>query len=362
MASMGCRIGFVRRGFSSTGGAERYLLRFVEALKQRGHTAVLFTTNEWPESASAPFSSVHRLPDQGPTAFADALSREQPKKHCDVLFSLERVWECDFYRAGDGVHRAWLARRARSSSPLTRFFRAASRKHREILALEARLFAPSNSVRIIANSELVKHEIAQEYGKAPSAIHVIYNGYKRPAVQGDPRTQIRASLGLQPEDVMVLFVGSGWERKGLRYAIQATRFLSDSRAQLFVIGKGKSFGMPRGPVTYLGAIPDVAPYYVAADLFLLPTLYDPFSNACLEASAHGLPVVTSTANGFAEVFVHGVHGEVVEDPTDPAAIARALKLWLDPKKRQATRELIRQNAQPLSVEANVEATLRVILS
>jgi UDP-glucose:(heptosyl)LPS alpha-1,3-glucosyltransferase len=362
MASTGCRIGFVRRGYSSTGGAERYLLRFVEALKRRGHSAALFTTHEWPESASTPFSSFHRLPDQGPTAFADALSREQPKKHCDVLFSLERVWECDFYRAGDGVHRAWLARRARSSSPLTRLFRAASRKHREILTLEAQLFAPSNPVRIIANSELVKHEIAQEYGKAPSAIHVIYNGYKRPAVQGDPRSRIRASQGLQPEDIMVLFVGSGWERKGLRYAIQATRLLSDFRVQLFVIGKGKSFGMPRGPVTYLGAISDVAPYYVAADLFLLPPLYDPFSNACLEASAHGLPVITSTSNGFSEVFVHGIHGEVVEDPTNATALAHALRLWLDPKKRQDARDLIRQNAQPLSVEANLEATLRVILS
>lgn len=359
MSSGASRIGFVRRGYSASGGAERYLLRFADALHRLGHTPVLFTTADWP--AGPPFSSIHRLPDPGPLAFAESLDRLQPKQHCDVLFSLERVWNCDFYRAGDGVHRAWLARRARAEFPLTGALRSLSAKHRQILALESRLFAPTNRVRIIANSELVKHEIVQEYGKAPSEIHVIYNGYKRPAVQGDPRTEIRTKLGLHAEDTMILFVGSGWERKGLRHAIRATRRLRNPRARLFVIGKGKSFGLPAGPVTFLGTIADVAPYYVAADIFLLPTLYDPFSNACLEAAAHGLPVITSTANGFSEVILHGVQGEAVEDPTNTAQLAAALERWLDPKKREAARDDIRLNTQKLSLEANVEATLRLLL-
>lgn len=359
MAAGASRIGFVRRGYSATGGAERYLLRFADALNRLGHTPVLFTTADWP--AGPPFSTIHRLPDPGPFAFAEALDRFQPKQHCDILFSLERIWNCDFFRAGDGVHRAWLARRARSGWPLSGALRSLSAKHRQILALEARLFDPSNRVRIIANSELVKHEIVQEYGKAPAEIHVVYNGYKRPAVQGDPRTQIRAALGLQPGDTMILFVGSGWERKGLRHAIQATRRLRDPRAKLFVIGKGKSLGLPSGPVTFLGTIAEVAPYYLAADIFLLPTLYDPFSNACLEAAAHGLPVITSTANGFSEVMLHGLHGEAVDQPTDPAELAAALQRWLDPKKRDAAREDIRLNAQKLSLDANVDATLRLLL-
>lgn len=360
MASKAPRIGFVRRGYSSTGGAERYLLRLAEALHRRGHSTALFTSADWPEASL--FSAIHTVPAPGPLAFANRLAKLQPKSHCDVLFSLERVWECDFYRAGDGVHRAWLTRRAGSRRSLAHWWRARSAKHREILSLEARLFDPSHPVRIIANSELVKHEIVQEYGKSPSSIHVIYNGYKPPAVQGDPRAQCRAALGLRQDETMILFVGSGWERKGLRYAIQAAGRLGDTRARLVVAGKGKSFGLPRGPVTFLGPIDDVTPYYLAADIFLLPTLYDPFSNACLEAAAHGLPVITSTANGFAEVFLHGLHGEALEDPTDPEAIAKALRLWLDPAKREQAREGIRQNAQKLSLNANAEATLRLILA
>lgn len=360
MSSAASRIGFVRRGYSSSGGAERYLLRLAQELQRRGHPTVLFTTADWPETSI--FPHIHRLPDAGPIAFADALAKLKPKTHCDVLFSLERVWECDFYRAGDGVHRAWLARRARAGNPLANFWRSLSLKHREILALEAKLFSPGNSVRIIANSEMVKHEIVREYGKAPSQISVIYNGYKRPAVQGDPRDGIRSSLALGPGDTLILFVGSGWERKGLRYAIQAVQSLRDPHVRLAVAGKGKTLGLPRGPVTFLGSIADVAPYYLAADLFLLPTLYDPFSNACLEAAAHGLPVITSTANGFAEVFLHGVHGEVVEDPTDSKAIAQALRLWLDSQKRQAAGPGIRAQAQALSLDRNAEETLRLVTS
>ena len=49
--------------------------------------------------------------------------------------------------------------------------------------------------------------------------------------------------------------------------------------------------------------------YAAVDVFVLPTIYDPFSNACLEALAAGLPVLTTTANGFAEILTPGVTGD-----------------------------------------------------
>jgi len=360
MSSGPLRFGFVRRGFRKTGGAERYLLRFAEGLRERGIDTVLFTTSAWPEDAGT-FSSIHRLPDGGPLAFADALESFRPRNHCDLLLSLERVWDCDFYRAGDGVHRAWLERRARAERFALGRFRNGTRKHREILRLESHLFARENPVRIIANSELVKYEIVQYYDKSPADIAVIYNGYKPPATEGDPRDRIRGELGLGPEDIFLLFVGSGWQRKGLPSAIRAVQDLRDSRANLFVIGRGRAFGLPRGPVTFLGPRDSVAPFYEAADLFLLPTLYDPFSNACLEASAHGLPVVTTTANGFAEAFGHGLHGEVVEDPLDVSALVAALQRWLDPEKRVRARPHIRKNARQRHVKRNVEETLELVV-
>src|SRR6516225_3639694 len=75
---------------------------------------------------------------------------------CDVLLSLERVWSCDVYRAGDGVHRAWLARRRRFELPLRQFARALNRKHRDLLHLEESLFASRKAGRVIVASQMVK--------------------------------------------------------------------------------------------------------------------------------------------------------------------------------------------------------------
>src|SRR5207245_1040817 len=55
-------------------------------------------------------------------------------------------------------------------------------------------------------------------------------------------------------------------------------------------------------VQFLGEVADISRVYAAADIFILPTIYDPFSNACLEALACGLPVITTGSNGFSEII------------------------------------------------------------
>jgi UDP-glucose:(heptosyl)LPS alpha-1,3-glucosyltransferase len=109
---------------------------------------------------------------------------------------------------------------------------------------------------------------------------------------------------------------------------------------------------------FLGTVGDLPALYSGADVFVLPTIYDPFSNACLEAIAAGLPVVTTTANGFAEILTPGVHGDVVE-PGDVMALAAALERW---KKRDAaqTSAECQVLAKDYSIERNVQATLEAL--
>jgi UDP-glucose:(heptosyl)LPS alpha-1,3-glucosyltransferase len=66
-------------------------------------------------------------------------------------------------------------------------------------------------------------------------------------------------------------------------------------------------------VKFVGPVTDIERYYGAADIFVLPTLYDPFSNACLEAFGSGLPVITTAQNGFSELIEDGVNGFVIKD-------------------------------------------------
>ena len=121
-ASDKLNIGFVRRGFSPSGGAEAYLRRVAGALVAAGHETTLFTTKDWPEKEWA-FGRIIRVGEEKPIAFADGLERIDPRKNCDLLVSLERVWRCDFFRAGDGVHRAWLERKAQFESKLAKIAR-----------------------------------------------------------------------------------------------------------------------------------------------------------------------------------------------------------------------------------------------
>ena len=353
-------IGFVRRGFSSSGGAESYLQRLAAGVTQAGHQVRLFTSAEWPADVWD-FGPVVRLNATSATAFADELEKIEPRRQCDILMSLERVWRCDVYRAGDGVHRAWLERRNEIAGPLQKLSRLLNRKHSATLALEESLFGKAGAGRIIANSRMVKEEIIRFYGFPGEKIDVVYNGVPLQASQRDEqdRAKTRESLGLRESDLAVLFAGSGWERKGLRFAVEAIDRLG-GQMRLLVAGRGESRQFRSAHAQFLGVVREMPSLYAAADIFLLPTVYDPFSNACLEALAAGRPVITTCANGFAEIMEEGRHGSVIDDPRNVNAISDALRFWADPARRaEAHRDNLALAAQ-FDISANVARTLEIL--
>ena len=276
--------------------------------------------------------------------------------------SLERIWRCDVYRAGDGVHRAWLERRAQIAGPLQKLSRILNRKHSATLALEKSLFADGGAGRVIANSRMVKDEIVRFYGFPNEKIDVVYNGVPIEAFQRgeESRAKIREMLGLKNKDIAVLFAGSGWERKGLRFAIEALE-ASGKEMRLLVAGRGDKRKFKSARVQFLDVVQDMPTLYGAADIFLLPTIYDPFSNACLEALAAGLPVVTTRANGFSEIMETGVHGTILDDPRNTDAICEALLFWSDTARREQARDGIRELADRFDISANVARTLEILL-
>ena len=351
-------IGLIRRGHSRTGGAENYLKRLGRTLVQRGFVPKLYTTEEWPD-AEWPFGALVRFKASTPWLFAQEVRKRRASG--EILFSLDRVFECDCYRAGDGVHRMWLERR-RAHEPAWRSrFRFLNPKHRQILELERRLFE-GGARRIIANSKLVKNEIVREFRYRQDNITVIYNGL--PAVESgmEPRSrpELRRTWGLRDEDIAVLFAGSGWERKGLNYAIEAVRLTENANISLLIAGSGtKPANIPK-KVRFLGPVADMPSLYAASDLFVLPTIYDPFSNACLEALSFGMPVITTAANGFAEIIESGVHGEIIDRPDDTGAIRDAIVKWANPDRRKAAKERCLNLARQFSMENNVQQTLEVL--
>jgi UDP-glucose:(heptosyl)LPS alpha-1,3-glucosyltransferase len=146
----------------------------------------------------------------------------------------------------------------------------------------------------------------------------------------------------------VLFLGTGYYRKGLDRVLQAFPALlrREPRARLLVVGYDSnhaSFARHAATldiaarVCFLGGRRDAEACFAAADLYVLPTRYDPFANSTLEALAAGLPVITTAANGASEILTAGVDGTVLAADAPPRALADALLLWSD-------RDLLRRGA------------------
>ena len=157
-------IGLVRRGYSSSGGAEAYLLRLAAGLKARGYRPALYATSDWPEDRW-PFGDLCRLDATQPLEFARAF--QEARKPGQTVLSLDRVPGCDVFRAGDGVHAAWLQRRSRFEPAWKRRLRFLNLKHAALLALEREVFKTAGSV--IANSRMVATEITH-WHDFPAAI------------------------------------------------------------------------------------------------------------------------------------------------------------------------------------------------
>ncbi len=359
MSAPRATIGLVRRGHSDVGGAEAYLKRLVRGLSESGHPTRLFTDAAWP-TREWPWGPITRLRGETAHRFADELEKIGPKSQCDLLLSLERIWSCDFYRAGDGIHRSWLDRRAAVSSLPRRLLSHFNAKHRETLELEKALFS-GGARHVIANSHLVEREAQEYYGYPAAQIDVVPNGVPVADFRPDPEARAlrRRILRLREDEIAVLFVGTGWERKGVRFAVRAVNSLGKN-FRLLVAGRGRSH-MARGPLIHrLGAVRDLPALYAAADIFLLPTLYDPFSNACLEALAAGLPVITTRDNGFSEIIEDGLHGSILESATETGPIRDALLYWADAERRLAARSAILERAGYFDISVNVDRTLAVL--
>jgi UDP-glucose:(heptosyl)LPS alpha-1,3-glucosyltransferase len=362
------RLALVRRGYSPTGGAEAYLKRLARGVIEAGHKVQLIATNEWPED-QWPLGPITRLRAESVIGFADELEQVQQRLECDVLFSLERVWSCDVYRAGDGVHRAWLARRRKFELPLKQFARALNRKHRDLLHLEESLLASRKAGRAIVASQMVKNEIVDLYGYPADRIDIVHNGVPLDKFRFDSelREKSREDLKLKPDQIALLFAGSGWERKGLLFAIQAMALCQNRKMRLLVAGRGNEMLYKtkrlrfwrEEPVQFLGEVADISRVYAAADIFILPTIYDPFSNACLEALACGLPVITTGSNGFSEIIEDAVHGSIVNHAGNLVGLRDAIRFWSDPSRRAAARSANIERASQFDISRNVEQTLEI---
>ena len=194
---------------------------------------------------------------------------------------------------------------------------------------------------VAANCESVRRRVLAA-GVPPERVTLVHEGIDLAPWQGivSQRAASRVALGLEAEALVVSCAASLRPRKGQALLIDALANLEARfpNAVLILAGEGTERDALRARAERLGiadrvrvpgAIRPVQQLYAASDVFCMPSFHEGLSNACLEASAAGLPLLVTDVGGLPEIVEHGVTGEVVASGDVPALTASLARLLDD---------------------------------
>ena len=374
------RIALAHMRHAGTGGTERYLDLLARHLAARGdEVTIVCRSHEEARHPAVRFRVLRDFAIGGAWrmwAFARALERHVARESYDLVLGLGKTWTHDVIRLGGGCHQTYLE--TAHDATLSKAERALGKgflKHRLALKIETRALAPGHFRVVITNSDMVRRDVMRRHAVPEQAIEVIYNGVDlerfHPRHRNEAGGDLRRSLGFDEQDTVVLFLGSGYGRKGLDRVLEAFPELvaRRPRAKLMVVGydsaqatfEARAQQLGIAPNTrFLGGRRDAEHCYGAADLYVLPTRYDPFANSTLEALASGLPVITTDTNGGAELIQAGVQGAIVGHETDETSLTRELVAWCDVEHLDSGRKQARALAEGHAAESKLEATARLL--
>lgn len=228
-------------------------------------------------------------------------------------------------------------------------------------AAEALAYRPSHTRRLVGVSFGVAGELRCLFPGVAEEVSTIPNGVDLERFKPDPvaRQQVRAEIAAAPDELIAVFVGTEWERKGLRHAIEA--LAAAPRWWLLVAGSGDEVRVRQlaqqtgvaARVRFLGLRDDAQRVLAAGDAFVLPTAYESFSLATFEAAACGLPILNTRVHGVDELLADGVNGWFVE--RDGAEVAGRLRALEDPELRVSMGKQARSAAAGFGWDPVVDA-------
>jgi len=349
------RIGLIHKRFDLKGGTERDLYRTAEGLRDLGHEIHLFCSEY---AVRVPVGVIaHRVPVApfGRTARLWSFALRAPKiaasYRCDVVVGFGRILKQDVLRSGGGSHRGFLERFGRESGLWRRLWQKVSIYHRSVLAIEKRQYRGEGFTEILAVSAEVKRDLMTNYRIPEHKITVLYNGVDptrfHPNRRDEARTAIRQQWGIPADANVVLFVGSGFRRKGLDRLLSIWNSPGLKNSWLLVVGddariaRYKMWGerAGKGRIVFAGRQFDVENYYAAADLLALPAVQEAFGNVVLEALSSGLPVLVSREVGAAEILSGSLLEGIIDNPENPnqleSKLVALLKRTGDPEFQRA---------------------------
>ena len=312
------------------GGIQRDLLKIARACVARGHEVRIYV-NRWeaelPEDAlhvqivTVEAWSNHRLYER----FAELVLRDLQEHPVDLVVGMNKMPGLDVYYAGDSCYEE------KAQSQRGVFYRQLPR-YRHFARFERAVFDPGVKTRILTISDIQTPYFIRHYGTQRDRFHPLPPGIEpdrvatveKPGIGAD----FRAEFGLADDDLLLLFIGSGFIKKGLDRALLAFKALPPalySRAWLYVLGRDNAEPFKR-MATRLGIADrvrfftegrdDVPRFLFAADGLMLPAYDENAGMVILEAMFAGVPALVTQNCGYARYLQEAEAGLIEPMPFD----------------------------------------------
>lgn len=360
------RVAILKSKMEAGGGLEKYAFRIAQAFVDRGAEVTVLTAHP-PRSFSSSLS-FHAQPksfccpsfvriEQFDRFTQNWLSQTKP----DLVFGMDRNRMQTHFRAGNGVHAAYLDSRVLTEGKFKRWVCSINPLHQKILQIEKEAFENPRLQKLFANSHMVRGQILDRFAIDPAKVEVIHNGVEWKEMEKDfnqwesGRAASLSKWDLDPNCFHFLFIGNGYLRKGLDPLLEAMARLPNREIHLSVVGKDKriSFYQEKckklglsNRVRFFGPQKEIRPFYQLADALAIPSFYDPFANVTVEALAMGLWVISSKSNGGHEILSPG-NGAIIENLLDVESVKDALLSAFSRPKTPLSALAARRSVEPL---------------
>jgi len=349
------KIAVVINRYGLIGGAERFVFELTERLARLDGFQVHVLTNKWQNGGAS--ITFHKIPIVRfprwfrPVSFAYFAKRVIQAETFDIVHSHERILEMNLFSFNGLPHETWIKETKRKH--LSLFDRTTAWIERK--GIQNKAFHT-----ILPVSTLVKEELLKLYDIPESKICVVHPGVSIDRFSNLDkavcRKEIRTRHGMSETDVVVLFVGMNFEIKRLELVLKSVADMvkkGNKSIKLLVVGKGDKTGyssMARDlgineKVIFAGVREDVEKYYMAGDIFAMPSLFESFGLAVLEAMAAGLPVIISGKVGARDIVHSASSGLILPESPTPSDMTEAFSHLMEPARRKKMGEKAKQAAQ-----------------
>ena len=366
------RIAVVIPKYGLTGGAEGFTAELTERIASNPRYEVHVFANRWATPSGR--VTFHHIPIVTFPKFLTTISfawfakRLIAEMQFDLVHAHDRLLEADLFTMHGIPHRIWVGEIRKKAFSLYDYVTD---------QVERRLVQSKRCRNFLAVSGLAREKFLKAYETDPERVTVVSPGVDAVAFQQinrqECRREIRKTLGIAAEDVVILFVSMNFEIKGLDRLILALAALKqtapDARAKLLVVGKGNirkftNLAVSSGvgnQVVFTGALEnaELTKTYLASDIFSILSRFDTFGMVVLEAMAASLPVVISSNVGARDLVQEGKNGFVIADESSAAEIAAKLGLLMDGEIRTKMGAEAVRTAYENTWEAAVDKVVKI---